>query len=169
MVTDLKNTKRVASGAMLTAVCIVLMLLGAVLELGMYAAPLLAGICLIPYGQKYGSKYQMIVYAAVSLLSFMLVPNIEQNLMFTGLFGWYPVLRPALQRLSKLPRILLKLLIFNVTVIAIEALVMLVLVPEILSGALIAALLVLGNITFILYDYIIPVLAVRLNKIKDLM
>jgi len=36
-------------------------------------------------------------------------------------------------------------------------------------GGLIAALLVLGNITFILYDYIIPVLAVRLNKIKDLM
>ncbi|MBQ4040946.1 MAG: hypothetical protein IJC91_07420, partial [Oscillospiraceae bacterium] len=135
-----------------------LMLLGAVLELGMYAAPLLAGICLLPYGQKYGIKYQIIVYLAVSFLSFILVPNIEQNLMFAGLFGWYPALRPALQGLSKLPRIVVKLLIFNVTIIAIEALVMLVLVPEVLGGGLIAALLVLGNITFILYDCIIPVL-----------
>lgn len=154
---------------MLAAVCAVLMLLGAVLELGMYAAPLLAGICLLPYGQKYGIKYQIIVYLAVSFLSFILVPNIEQNLMFAGLFGWYPALRPALQGLSKLPRIVVKLLIFNVTIIAIEALVMLVLVPEVLGGGLIAALLVLGNITFILYDCIIPVLTVRLSKIKDLM
>ena len=41
---------------MLAAVCLVLMLLGAVLELGMYAAPLLAEVCLVPYGRKYGAK-----------------------------------------------------------------------------------------------------------------
>lgn len=154
---------------MLTAVCIVLMLLGAALELGMYAAPLLAGICLIPYGQKYGGKHQMLVYSAVSLLSFMLVPNIEQNLMFAGLFGWYPALRPALGKLPKTMRILVKLLIFNVTVIAIEALVMLVLMPETMGSAMIAALLVLGNVTFILYDFVLPVLELRLNSIMKLM
>ena len=168
-VIDLQNTKKIASGAMLAAACTVIMLLGAVLELGMYAAPLLVGLLLIPYGQKYGAKYQLVVFAAVSLLSFMLVPNIEQNLMFTGLFGWYPVLRPALQRLYKVPRLISKLLIFNMTVIAIEALVMLVLVPEAMGGILMIILLVLGNATFLLYDYIIPIMSIRLEKLRQLM
>lgn len=149
--------------------CLVLMLLGAVLELGMYAAPLLAGVCLVPYGRKYGTKYQLIVYAAVSLLSFMLVPNIEQNLMFAGFFGWYPLLRPGLGRLSKGLRITVKLLIFNAVIIAIEALVMLVLAPEVLGSVLTVLLLVLGNVTFLLYDFVLPVLELRLNRIMKLM
>lgn len=165
----MKSTKRVASGAMLAAVCIVLMLLGAVLELGMYAAPLLAGVCLIPYGQKYGRKYQLIVYAAVSLLSLMLVPNIEQNLMFVCFFGWYPLLRDRLQKLRKPLRIALKILVFNLAVISIEALVMLVLVPEALGGFMTVLLLIMGNVTFILYDYVIPFLSLRLGKVRDMM
>ena len=154
---------------MLAAVCVVLMLLGAVLELGMYAAPLLAGVCLIPYGRKYGTKHQLIVFAAVSLLSFILVPNVEQNLMFAGFFGWYPMLRPALGKIPKGLRITVKLLIFNAVIIAIEALVMLVLVPEALGSVLTVLLLVLGNVTFLLYDFVLPVLELRLNRIMKLM
>lgn len=154
---------------MLAALCIVLMLLGAVLELGMYAAPLLAGVCLIPYGQKYGKKYQLTVFGAVGLLSFMLVPNIEQNLMFAGFFGWYPLLRDSLQRLGKPWRICLKLLVFNGVVIAIEALVMLVLVPEALGSLMTVLLLIMGNVTFVLYDYVIPFLSLRLGKVRDMM
>ena len=58
------QTKRMATCAMMTALCVVLMWLGAVLELGMYAAPLFAGLSLIIIGQKYGSKYQLTVWAA---------------------------------------------------------------------------------------------------------
>ena len=150
------KTKAIAFGSMLTAACTVLMLLGAVLEIGMYAAPLFAGIALIPYGEKFGRKYQLIAYAAVSLLSFLLVPNIEQNLMFAGFFGWYPMLRYKLQKLPKALGMLIKLLVFNTVIILIEALVMFVLVPEVTGSALLIVLLLLGNITFIAYEYMIP-------------
>jgi len=89
-------SKRMALCAMVAALCVVLMLLGAVLELGMYACPLLAGLCLIPVGQKYGRKYHILVYVVSGLLCFLFVPNIEENLLFVGLLGWYPIVRPCL-------------------------------------------------------------------------
>jgi len=163
------QTKRMATCAMMTALCVVLMWLGAVLELGMYAAPLFAGLCLIPIGQKYGSKYQLTVWVASSLLSLMLVPNIEQNLLYIGLFGWYPVLRPRLQKFPKFLCLPAKLLIFNAVVIATEALVICLLVPEALTTWMIVLLLGLANITFLAYDFLIPRMEILMGRIAKRM
>lgn len=141
---------------MMAALGVVIMLLGAVLGLGMYVCPMIVGLCLIPIGQDYGTKYQIMLWIVISILSFILVPNPEENLMFAGLFGWYPALWPKLQKLPKLPRFLLKLLLFNVIVIVLESLIMLVLVPEVMETGMMFLLLVLGNVTFLLYDKVIP-------------
>lgn len=45
-----------ATCTMMTALCVVLMWPGAILELGVYIAPLFAGLCLIPIGLKYGKN-----------------------------------------------------------------------------------------------------------------
>lgn len=166
----MKETRRIAICGMMIALCVVLLLLGTILDLGMYAAPLFAGLCLIPVGRAFGRKYHLILYLAVSLLSLLLVPNIEENLMFFTLFGCYPIIRPWFHRFPKWLMILLKLLYFNVVVVAVEALVMLVLVPESLGTALNIVLLVLGNLTFVCYDFLVPrseiILAKYLDRIK---
>lgn len=154
---------------MMAALSVVLMVLGAVLELGMYACPLFAGLCFIPIGQKYGRKYHITLFVASSLLCFLMVPNMEENLMFAGLFGWYPIVRPSLQKLPKVIRWAAKLVIFNVVVIAIEWLVMTVLVPETIGGVLLWVLLILGNITFLAYDFMIPKVEVLLGRISKLL
>ena len=151
-----KKTRAIAVCAMLAALSVVLMLLGAVLELGMYACPLFVGLCFIPVGQKYGRKYHATLYIASGILCLLFVPNVEENLMLAGLFGWYPIVRPILQRLNKWLRWILKLLIFNAAVVAIEWLVMTVLVPEVMPDVLLWVLLLLGNITFLAYDLMIP-------------
>ena len=150
------QSKRIAVCSITAALGVVVLLLGAVLGLGMYVCPVLVGLCLLPIGNRYGIKYQLILWVVISILSFIFVPNPEENLMFAGLFGWYPALYPKLQKLPKLLRLLVKLLIFNGIVIALEALVVLVLVPEILSAAMILLLLAIGNLTFLLYDKLIP-------------
>ena len=162
-------TKRMAACAMMAALCVVLMVLGAVLELGMYACPLLAGLCFIPIGQKYGRKYHLILFVATALLSFFLVPNIEENLIFAGLFGWYPILRPVLQKLPGVLRWLVKLAVFNGVVVAIEWLVMTVLAPEAMADIMLWVLLALGNVTFIAYDFLIPRLDTLMGRIVKLM
>ena len=151
-----QQSRRMAVCGMTVALGVVLMVLGAILELGMYVCPMFVGLFLIPIGNKWGVKYHLLLWAAISLLCLMLVSNLEQNLMFLCLFGWYPALRPRLQRLPRLPRLLVKLALFNAIVIAIETLLILVLVPEAMGTALTVILLALGNVTFLLYDFAIP-------------
>ena len=160
----MKETRRLAFCGIMAALCVVILLLGAILDLGMYAAPLLAGLCLIPVGDGLGRKQHLLLWFVVSVLGFILVPNIEENLMFFALFGPYPILRPLLERLPKLPCILVKFACFNAVVVGIEALVMLVLVPESMGTALTVALLLLGNLTFLCYDFIIPRARIILNR-----
>lgn len=150
------QSKRIAVCSITAALGVVILLLGAVLGLGMYVCPVLVGLCLLPIGNRYGIKYQLTLWVVISILSFIFVPNPEENLMFAGLFGWYPALYPKLQKLPKLLRLLVKLLIFNGIVIALEALILLVLVPEVLSTVMILILLAVGNLTFLLYDKLIP-------------
>lgn len=154
---------------MMTALTVVLMILGAVLELGMYACPLLAGVFFILVGEKYGRKYHVMLYAVSAVLCFLLVPNIEQNLIFAGFFGWYPIIRPSLQKLPKILGWIVKFGIFNGVVLAIEWLVMRILVPEAVGSAILWVLLILGNVTFLFYDLMIPRMEILMRKIAKLL
>lgn len=161
----MRSSKRVATGGILAALCVVLMLLGTILELGMYLCPMLCGLLLSVAGQRYGRKYHTMLWLVTSLLCFLLVPGMEANLLFAGFLGWYPILHPVLQKIPNPLRMVVKLLIFNASIIAIEALVLLVLVPEFLDTVLIAILLILANITFLLFDRLIPVFSDLLRRI----
>ncbi len=152
----MRQSKVIASCGMMAALSIVVMILGAALGLGLYISPMLAGLCLIPIGRKFGTKYQWMLWAVVSLLSFILVPEIEQNLMYLTLFGLYPILQPHFMRL---PRRLVwpcKLLYFNLVVVAVEALVINLLVPEPLPLVIALIMLALGNAIFLMYDFLVP-------------
>ena len=158
------SAKRMATCSMMVTLSVVLMLLGAVLELGIYACPMFVGLCFIPVGQKYGRMYHIVLYVATSILCFLLVPNVEENLMFVGLFGWYPIVRPTLQKMPRFLRWIVKLLTFNVAIIAVEWLVMAVFIPEVVVDALLWVLLILGNIVFFLYDFLIPKMDVIVKR-----
>ena len=150
------KAKRMAYSSVGIALSVVIMFLGAVLELGMYASPLIAGMILMFLGTKYGRKWHLSLYIATSILSVLLVPHIEANMMFVGFFGWYPIIRPSLQKLPKGISFAAKVIIFNLTVIVIEYIVVTVLVPEVLTKWMIAILLVIANVAFVMYDALIP-------------
>ena len=152
----LKQSKRIAACGMTAALSIVIMLLGGILGIGMYASPMLAGFCLLPIGKKYGAQAQWLVWAAVSLLCLILLPEPEQNLMYMALFGLYPILYPYFSKLSGAWKWIGKLLYFHTAAIAVELLVMLVLVPEVMPIPMIVVLLILGNVVFWMYDFLIP-------------
>ena len=152
----MRKSKVIATCGMTAALSVVIMIIGGVLGLGMYASPMIAGFCLMPIGQKYGAKYAWTLWAAVSLLSFILVPDIEENLMYFTFFGLYPLLWPHFEKLPKKLRWLVKLLYFNIVVVAVELLIMLVLVPESMGWAMNLILLLMGNFIFLCYDFLLP-------------
>ena len=99
----------------------------------------------------------------------LLVPSLEESLIFVGLFGWYPMVRPLLHKLPRILRLAAKLAIFNGVIIAIESLVMLVLAPEVMEKGLLWVLFALGNITFLAYDFLIPRMTRFLGQFSDLL
>ena len=72
-----KQTRKIALGALFTALGVTLMLLGAAIGIGTYAAPMLAGLLLLPLGARYGTKYQLTVFAATALLSLLPAPGVS--------------------------------------------------------------------------------------------
>ncbi len=151
-----KKAKRMAYSGIGIALSVLVMFLGGVLELGMYASPLFAGMILMFLGGMYGTKWHLNLYIATSALCLLLVPQPEANLMLIGFFGWYPIIRPKFDRLPKVLSWMAKLAVFNITIIAIEYVVVTLLVPEILTMWMIITLLILANITFIMYDILVP-------------
>lgn len=166
----MRQSKIIASCGMTAALSVVIMIIGGILGLGMYASPMIAGFCLMPIQQKFGAKYSWTLWAAVSLLCFILVPDVEENLMYFAFFGLYPLLWPHFEKLPKKLRWIGKLLYFNLVVIAVEMLIMLVLIPENMGWIMNLILLLMGNIIFICYDFLLPrselLLKKYLGKIK---
>ena len=140
----------------MAALSIVILMVGASIGIGTYAAPMLAAPLLSPVGRAMGKKYHVLLWIAVSLLSFLLVADVEQNLMYLCLFGLYPIIRPWFHRQKKSLQIPLKLLYFNAVVVSMEALLMLVLVPEVFGLWANLLLLLMGNAVFFCYDRLIP-------------
>ena len=142
------------------ALCVALMLLGAVIPIAMFIAPAVAGFLIATVCVECGLQMALTAYAAVSLLALLFVPDKEVALIFTVLLGYYPLVKPKFERIRPaLLRGVCKLLLFNGAVLAMYGLIYL-LVPmgsisqELRTTAMAATLvtLAMGNVAFLLYD-----------------
>ena len=145
---------------MAAALCVALMLLGAVVPVLMFIAPAVASLLIATVCMECGMKMALTAYGVVSLLSLLFVPDKEVALVFVFLLGYYPLVKPKLERIRpKLLRGTCKLLLCNGAVLAMYGLVLL-LVPagsisqELRTTALAVSLatLSMGNVAFLLYD-----------------
>lgn len=142
------------------ALCVALMLLGAVIPIAMFIAPAVAGFLIATVCVECGLQMALTAYAAVSLLALLFVPDKEVALIFTVLLGYYPLVKPKFERIRPaLLRGVCKLLLCNGAVLAMYGLIYL-LVPmgsilqELRTTAMAATLvtLAMGNVAFLLYD-----------------
>lgn len=152
-----KTSYRVAFGGITAALMVALMLLGPMIPTMTYVFPALAGVLILPIRWEFGPKTGVTLYLAVALLSLFLCPNKESALFFALLFGWYPLVRPKLQHIQpKAGRVAVKIILFNLALAVIALLMVFVfMLPVLEEGTglwLAAGLLLLGNVTFLLYD-----------------
>lgn len=151
---------KIALCGVLSALSVVVLLVGNVLQIGTYAAPMLASFLLIPVLEDYGKKYALLLYAVVSLLSLFLVPDKELVLFYVLVLGYYPVLRVQLNNIRRgVLRWMAKFGCFNAAVVIMYALLIVVLAPPELvqefaaeGTPMLLALLALGNLSFWLCD-----------------
>lgn len=144
---------------MAAALSVALMLLGAVVPVLMFIAPAVASLLIATVCVECGRTMALTAYGAVSLLSLLFVPDKEVALVFVFLLGYYPLVKPRLERIRPpLVRGLCKLLLCNGAVLAMYGLVLLVpagsISQELKTTALVVSLatLAMGNVAFLLYD-----------------
>ncbi|MDO4315241.1 MAG: hypothetical protein Q4C45_05640 [Oscillospiraceae bacterium] len=153
------SSRQMALCGVLTALAVVILLLGGATGIGTFAAPVLAMAALLPVLEEYGAKSAGTAYGAAALLALLLAPDRELALVYAG-FGWYPILRPRIARISsRLARTAARLVICNgVILVLYGALLRLLGLTADLAGAsrvMNAALLVLGNLVFLLLDVVL--------------
>lgn len=155
----------------LCALSTVSMLLGGIIPFATFCCPALAAALLTPLLFEVGDRMTLAAYAAVAVLSLLLCPDREAALIFAFL-GYYPVLKPHIDRLhSRLLRVLCKLGLFNLAAAALLALMAFVLNMQAvmaeyaeMTRAALAAFAVLCNITMLLCDRMLGVLATLYQK-----
>lgn len=150
------KSKQIALCGLLCALAVTLLLMGGVIPIATYCAPLLAMIALLPVLEEYGFKSAAAAYGAAAILALLLVPDRETALVFVA-FGWYPLLRPRLSRIPSHPvRILLKLAVCNSIITLLYGLVLRLmgLTADLLDASrwMNLLLLISGNITFLAMD-----------------
>lgn len=155
---DGKISFKIALCGILTALSVVWMLLAGFFGVLTYAAPMIAGGVLIVPVKEYGCKTALTMFAAVSLLGLILIPDKELALFYLLLFGHYPMLQPFVNRIDAKPlRVAVKAVIFNgCSVLAVWLAQVIFSIPmfdgDKLSWFILVGFFAVANVCFALYD-----------------
>ena len=165
-----QQSRQAALCGLLAALSVVVLTLGSILPLATFACPMLAMVCLLPVLVSFGAGPALLVYAAVSVLAVLLCADKELACFYVFL-GWYPVLRPRLAGLPRVPRIAVKCGLFSLSVSAMYALLVLLFRLEAVmaefaesSSWMLILLLALLNATLLLFDRALETLTALLQR-----
>ena len=150
------NSRQMALCGLLTALAVAVMVLAGAVGIGTFAGPVLAMAVLLPVLEEYGSKTAALTYTAAAILGLLIVPEMELALVYAA-FGWYPILRPKLNRIpSRLLRPLVKILLSAAVILLLYGVLLRLLgmTADLMGSTPLfnLLLLVLGVLTFLLTD-----------------
>lgn len=171
-ITENKNSKKisykVSLGGIVSALCLVMMFLTAVIPPLNITLPLFAGMLISVVAIEISHSWAFVTYVVVSVLSFFLTPDKEAAIFFAVLFGYYPILKDVTEKIKFKPfQWIIKIIIFNAAIIIIYQLTVKLLgtvdlIEEFgfMKQYMLPALLLIFNFILILYD-------VTLGMVKD--
>ena len=169
-----KGTRRMAISGVMTALATAVLLLGGVIPAATFVGPALAGALLVPVFAESGQRMALGAWIAVSALSLMLCADKEAALLFAFL-GWYPAMKWRLDaRFRGWRGVPVKLALWNACAGAMLALIAFVFrMDQVMAEyrgmgrAMLVAFILLANVTRLIYDRALAVLAaVYIRKIR---
>ncbi len=152
LLTEMKNTKRIAMSGVAAALMCAIMYVATVTEILSVTGVVFAAFVVIFIYIEYGTKTALTVYAAVSVVSLLILPDKYSALLFAVFAGYYPVLKAKLEGLRKPLAWLFKIVIFNIVIVILYVLGKYVLALEFDVPAVEITVMLLGNAVFVLAD-----------------
>ena len=145
------------------------MLLTNIMPSMMYVIPIISGAIVFAVSEIIGKKWALGVFFVTSFISFILLTDKEAALNYTLFFGYYPLLKPVYEKLPKVLSWGVKVLTFNVALVAIGLIVTFIFklpfLDEDMGKFTIPVFALLFNIVFVMYDIMFTVFKTRLNPL----
>ena len=154
-------TRAIALGGIFAALAVVVMCMGGLIPVATFVCPAICILMLDMVKRRCGKRIAWAWYAAVAILSLLLVPDKEAAAIFL-ILGYYPIIK---RWLDKQPfAIFWKLLFFNACVAVLYLALLRLLGLEELAQNYAAIdiwvtviILVMGNVTFYLLDRLLSI------------
>ena len=112
------KTKRLATASVLSALGVVILMLGAVIEVFDITAAIAASIIILPILLEWGGAYPLLVFAVTGTLSLIIFPSNFAAWMYVAFLGYYPIIKLKYEKLKRPVAILLKFVTMNVAIAA---------------------------------------------------
>ncbi len=162
-----KRTRQIAVSGMMVALAAAILMMGGVIPAATFVGPALAGLMLIPVFAEGGQKLALGAWLAISALGLMLSADKEAALLFAFL-GWYPAMKWKLDmKLPGLKGVPVKLVIWNACAGAMAAMIFYVFrMDQVMAEyremgrAMLVGFIVLANVTLLVYDRLLGIMAV---------
>ncbi len=166
----MSKTKKLTLSAVMSAMGVVIMLLGSVIEIMDLSVCALVSLIVVFIYLEVGPSYAVGVYLSTSIIGLIILPAKLMVAEYFLVFGIYPLLKALVEKLPKWSWIILKLVFINAVIWVLFAVSELLLGLPFFEGdnlLMKAGLYVLMNVTFVVYDIFITVM-VRLyyDKIR---
>ena len=153
----MNNTLKTALGAMCIALSSAVMLASSLLPYFTYALPGIAALMVLFMSVECDRKWGFAVYAGTAIFSALIVPEKEAVGIYIAVLGYYPLLKPVLDKPKKWLSIIIKIVFFAVVTVATYCVMIFVfgISAELLEESqryLLPFILALGIVAFIMYD-----------------
>ncbi len=147
------RVKQLTVCAALSAIGVVLLSIGHLIDVLDASLAVLASIVCIVAVIEYGKAAPWLVFSVTATLSLILIPTNSAALMYLMFFGYYPILKEKLERLPRVLSWVVKELIFNTAMVICIALITILFMPTTeVTVWTYAILVLLCEVVFVLYD-----------------
>lgn len=147
----MKNTKRLAFAALMAALGVVFMYVGALFEILDISTSAMASICVLLVLTELGMRYAWMTFAVTGVLSMILLPTKFAAILFVGFLGFYPMAKAFFeQKFRGWKCLVFKILLLN------GCTVLLLLGARLFATEapwFEAVMLLLANFVFVIYDF----------------
>jgi hypothetical protein len=167
----MKKIKKTAISGVLTALCVIFLLIGSLFQTLDLSAAGLGSIIVLIAMIELGKSWAFGVYISSSVLSLILLPNKSAAFIFALLVGFYPILKTPLNKIKPIfLSYLARIAFFNFALSLLMCLFVFLLPIYYDFVGFEIAIYLLGNLTFIVYDFALERVAVTyIIRIKPML
>ncbi len=146
-------TRRLAYASVGCALQIVILYLGALLDVLDISAAALAGFVNVWAVIELGSFYPWVMWAVTATVSLLLLPAKAPAVLYLLLAGYYPMLKNLFEKCNKVISWALKIVVFNAALaLTLFVCIKFLGMEDAWGGKMTAVLFAVGNPTFVIYD-----------------